>query len=97
MAQNIQRYDAVFAGTNTAFTITLPTGVQEVALRVYEAENKLSFFMLAENPLPQPVTTYVRTFMLIPAAQDVPANYLKYIGNLFLNSQELYLIEVTGV
>lgn len=95
MPKVISQYDAVFTAIGTPVAVAIPTAAEEVALRVYRDEGKLSLFFLVDPSL-SPDPTFTRSFQLIGIADSVPDTYVKYIATLPFGGDktEVHMIEV---
>lgn len=84
MAQQIARFDATFTALDIPSAMVIPVNAEEVALRVYRAQEPLtlSIFAVVDVPPPAgpPPATKTRTFVLIGQDEPLPANYVKYIS-----------------
>jgi len=83
-----------FTALDQIVQLDVPNLSKEAALRLHVHGGRPAQILLIMIADPAIVSTHARHFTLIAPDQDLPPNFVKYIGTIPFNGQSAHVIEV---
>lgn len=87
----IHKISGQFSQIGDQVQLAIPADAQELALRLYEETKEIAVFALIPSIQ---ANAFTRTFVAIASTDDLPQNFLKYIGAIGF-PDEAFVIEIS--